>query len=115
MTLCGSPARTGRLRGRKQRPESAFDAEAVFAACAEHRVAVEINCRPDRLDPPLRLLRQAVAAGCLFAIDSDAHAPGELDWLDNGCRRAEEAQVPPERIVNTWPLPKLLAWTGRRR
>ena len=62
------------------RPESQFDAERVFAACAEHGVAVEINYRPERLDPPRRLLRLAVEAGCLFAIDTDAHAPGQLDW-----------------------------------
>lgn len=80
---------TGRLvAGSRQRPESQFDADAVFAACAEHGVAVEVNCRPERLDPPKRLLRLAVAAGCLFAIDSDAHAPGQLDWLPYGCERA---------------------------
>ena len=62
--------------GPATRPESQFDAERVFAACAEHGVAVEINSRPERLDPPRRLLRLAVDAGCLFAIDTDAHAPG---------------------------------------
>src|SRR5206468_10959735 len=72
--VAGSGERPGR-----QRPESQFDPDAVFAACAEHGVAVEVNCRPERLDPPKRLLRLAVAAGCLIAIDSDAHAPGQLD------------------------------------
>lgn len=62
---------TGRLvtGGRGTRPESEFDAEAVFAACAEHQVAVEVNSRPERLDPPRRLLRLAVEAGCLFSLD----------------------------------------------
>ncbi|WP_412544390.1 PHP domain-containing protein [Longispora sp. K20-0274] len=107
---------TGRLRSeRRTRPESAFDAAAVFAACAEHQVAVEINSRPERLDPPTRLLRLAVDAGCLFSIDSDAHAPGQLDWLDNGCARAERVGVPTERIVNTWPVDRLLAWSRRLR
>ncbi|MFZ5872207.1 MAG: PHP domain-containing protein [Actinomycetota bacterium] len=107
---------TGRLvtGGRGTRPESRFDAEAVFAACAAHGVAVEINCRPERLDPPRRLLRQAVEAGCLFAIDTDAHAPGQLDWQAYGCARAVECGVPPERVVNTWPVEELLAWTSRR-
>ena len=105
---------TGRLvtGGRGQRPESEFDAEAVFAACAEHGVAVEINSRPERLDPPRRLLRQAVAAGCLFSIDTDAHAPGQLDWQAYGCARAEECGVPGARVINTWPVEKLLAWAA---
>ncbi len=109
---------TGRMvmgregRNPKGRPESQFDAEAVFAACAEHSVAVEINSRPERKDPPKRLLRQAVAAGCLFSIDTDAHAPGQLDWQIIGCARAEECDVPAERVVNTWTLDRLLEWTG---
>ena len=108
---------TGRLvtGGRGTRPESQFDAARVFAACAEHGVAVEINCRPERLDPPRRLLRQAVEAGCLFSIDTDAHAPGQLDWQPYGCARAAECDVPVDRIVNTWPVDDLLAWTGRDR
>jgi putative hydrolase len=104
---------TGRLvtGGRGQRPESEFDAELVFAACAQFGVAVEINSRPERLDPPKRLLRLAVEAGCLFAIDTDAHAPGQLDWQLNGCERAARCGVPIERIVNTWSQVDLLAWT----
>jgi len=103
---------TGRMvTGNRKRPESQFDADAVFAACAEHGVAVEINSRPERLDPPRRLLRQAVEAGCVFTIDTDAHAPGQLDWLRNGCERAVECEVPADRVLNTWPLEKLLAAT----
>jgi putative hydrolase len=102
-------------RGRrgKPRPESAFDAEVVFEACRRFDVAVEINCRPERLDPPRRLLRLAVETGCLFAIDTDAHAPGQLDWRAYGAARAEECDVPPDRIVTTWPVDRLLEWTGR--
>jgi putative hydrolase len=92
---------TGRMMMRnRSRPESQFDADAVFAACREHGVAVEINCRPERQDPPDDLLRQAADAGCLFAIDTDAHAPGQLDWLDNGCERAERAGITPDRVLN---------------
>jgi len=83
------------------RPESVFDPETVFAACRDNGVAVEINCRPERQDPPGRLLRLAVDAGCMFAIDTDAHAPGQLDWLDSGCRRAETAGIQPDRVINT--------------
>ena len=75
-------------RGGRGRPESQFDADAVFRACLDHNKAVEINSRPDRLDPPKRLLRTAYELGCLFTIDTDAHAPGQLDWLHNGCERA---------------------------
>jgi putative hydrolase len=104
---------TGRMvTGTRSRPESQFDAAAVFAACAEHGVAVEINSRPERLDPPKRLLRLAVEAGCTFTIDTDAHAPGQLDWLDNGCSRAAECGVPADRVLNTWPVERLLEHTG---
>lgn len=106
---------TGRLVTGRGRPESEFDADAVFAACAEAGTAVEINSRPERLDPPRRLLRQAVAAGALFAVDTDAHAPGQLDWQILGCARAEECEVPAERVVTTWSLEQLLAWTREGR
>ncbi|MGW2633722.1 PHP domain-containing protein [Streptomyces chattanoogensis] len=106
---------TGRLITGKPRPESRFDADEVFAACADHHTAVEINCRPDRLDPPRRLLRRALEAGTLFSVDSDAHAPGQLDWLIYGCARAEECEVPPERVINTWTARQLTDWTGTGR
>jgi putative hydrolase len=106
---------TGRLvtGGRGTRPQSTFDAAEVFAACAAHDVAVEINSRPERRDPPDDLVAVALEAGCLFSIDSDAHAPGQLDFLDHGCARAEELGVPAERIVNTWDVQRLLSWTSR--
>ncbi|MFJ6934816.1 PHP domain-containing protein [Streptomyces sp. NPDC101132] len=102
---------TGRLVTGRGRPESEFDAAEVFAACAAAGTAVEVNSRPERLDPPRRLLRQAVDAGVLFAVDTDAHAPGQLDWQIYGCERAVECGVPEERVVNTWPADRLLAWT----
>ncbi|WP_046780041.1 PHP domain-containing protein [Streptomyces yangpuensis] len=105
---------TGRLVTGRGRPESRFDAEEVFAACAEAGTAVEINSRPERLDPPRRLLRLAVAAGTFFAIDTDAHAPGQLDWQILGCERAAECGVPTERVINTWPAEDLLTWTRTR-
>jgi putative hydrolase len=92
------------------RPESQFDADAVFAACAEHDTAVEINSRPERLDPPRRLLRKAVDAGCKISIDTDAHAPGQLEWQVYGCARAADCEVPVDTIVNTWPADELVAW-----
>ena len=103
----------GHGRGGKGRPESAFDAEVVFAACARFDVAVEVNSRPERLDPPKRLLRLAVEAGCRVAIDTDAHAPGQLDWQHLGCERAHLCGVTPDRVVNAWSAADLLAWTAR--
>jgi putative hydrolase len=91
----------GQQGGRGRRPESVFDPAAVFGACREHGVAVEINCRPERMDPPDRLLGLAAEAGCRFAIDTDAHAPGQLDWLGNGTVRAEKFGISPERVINT--------------
>jgi putative hydrolase len=105
---------TGRLvtGERGTRPESEFDAELVFAACQQFGVAVEINSRHERLDPPKRLLRLAVESGCLFSIDTDAHAPGQLDWQVNGCERAARCDVDPATIVNTWAQGDLLAWAA---
>lgn len=103
---------TGRLveGNRGIRAESAFDAEAVFTACRDNGVAVEINSRPERRDPPSRLLDLALQIGCNFSIDTDAHAPGQLDFLGYGAQRALDAGVPPDRIVNTWSADRLLEW-----
>jgi putative hydrolase len=106
---------TGRMVVGRGRPESEFDPRAVFAACAESGVAVEVNSRPERQDPPKRLLRLAVEAGCRVAIDTDAHAPGQLDWQVLGCERAAACGVAPDLVVNAWPAEELLAWTARRR
>jgi putative hydrolase len=105
---------TGRLveGSRGTRGQSSFDAAAVFEACAAHEVAVEINARPERCDPPDELVALAQDAGCLFSIDSDAHAPGQLDFQIFGCARAERIGVPLKRIVNTWEIDRLLAWAN---
>jgi putative hydrolase len=107
----GRGGERGRRGGGRGRPESTFDADAVFAAAVAHDKAIEINSRPERLDPPKRLLRRALEAGCRFSIDTDAHAPGQLDWQRFGCERAVACGVPAERIVNTWLLDDLLTWT----
>ncbi len=104
---------TGRMIMGRGRPESVFDPGKVFAACRQHGVAVEINCRPERQDPPDALLSLAAEAGCVFAIDTDAHAPGQLDWLDSGCRRAERFGIRPERVINTRAAPDLAAHRHR--
>ena len=106
---------TGRLvtGNRGTRAQSRFDAKAVFEACAEHDVAVEINSRPERRDPPTELLALARDLGCVFSIDSDAHAPGQLDFQVLGCERAEEAGIDADRIVNTWSQERLIAWAAK--
>ena len=104
---------TGRLVTgvRGVRPESKFDAERVFTACRDSGTAVEINCRPERRDPPTRLLTMAMDIVCVFSIDTDSHAPGQLEFLGYGAQRALDAGLAAERIVNTWDADKLLAWT----
>ena len=103
---------TGRLIGK--RDQSSFDADYVFAACAQFGTAVEINCRPERLDPPRELLDLAIGYGCYFSIDSDAHATGQLEWQPHGCNRAAERAVPIERVINTWAVEELLDWTSSK-
>ncbi len=107
----------GHCTGRKVvgtgRPPSLFDADLVFAACARFDTAVEINCRPERRDPPDDLLDLALEWGCLVAIDTDAHAPGQMEWVNWGCDQAVRHGIAPERIVNCWAPDDLLAWTAR--
>jgi putative hydrolase len=103
---------TGRLLAGRGRPPSTFDAAAVFGACLRTGTAVEINSRPERRDPPDSLLRLAVELGCWVSIDTDAHAPGQLEWLGLGCEQASQAEVPVGSIVNSWPADRLLEWTA---
>ncbi len=101
---------TGRMVTGRGRPESEFDADLVFASCLHFDKAVEINCRPERLDPPLRMLRRVVELGIKVSIDTDAHATHQLRWHPYGCNRAAECGVPVTNIVNTWPVEALLTW-----
>ena len=104
---------TGRMvTGKRHRPPSTFDAEIVFAAALRFDKAIEVNARPERLDPPKRILRLAVEAGCRVAIDSDAHAPGQLAWLPYGCDRAAACGVTEGSVVNTLDADQLLAWAA---
>ncbi len=102
---------TGRMKtAKRNRPPSDFDSEIVFAAALRFDKAIEINARPERLDPPKRLLRLAVEAGCRLSIDTDAHAPGQLDWLPYGCERAAACGVEVVSVVNAMPAEQLIAW-----
>jgi putative hydrolase len=84
----------------------------VFAACARFETAVEINCRPERQDPPEELLELALDYDCKLAIDTDAHAPGQLEWQPYGCDKAARLGVAAERVVNTLPADELCAWAA---
>jgi putative hydrolase len=103
---------TGRILVGKGRPQSTFDAEAVFEACARTGTAVEINSRPERLDPPESLLSLALSLGCVVVVDTDAHAPGQLEWQRNGCEQAARVGVRPDQIMNALPMDDFLAWTA---
>jgi putative hydrolase len=106
----------GHCTGRKVvgtgRPQSQFDPEIVFAACKRFDVALEINCRPERQDPPEDLLEMAIEWDLDFSIDTDAHAPGQMEWQVYGCDKATRFGIPAERIVNTRSADDLLAWAG---
>ena len=103
---------TGRIVVGRGRPPSTFDAEEVFGACAANGTAVEINSRPERLDPPEPLLELALSLGCVVVVDTDAHAPGQLEWQRNGCEQAARVGVPADRVMNTLPVDDFLAWTA---
>ena len=96
------------------RAPSQFDAELVFAACAQFDTAVEINCRPERQDPPEELLELAVEWDCLIAIDTDAHAPGQIEWQAYGCDKAVRCGVNPDNIINTWDADELIEWASAK-
>ncbi|HUQ42581.1 MAG TPA: PHP domain-containing protein [Candidatus Limnocylindrales bacterium] len=106
---------TGRYVTGRGRPQSQFDAELVFHACEQFDTAVEINSRPERLDPPNDLLKIAVEMGCEFAISTDAHAPGQLEWQPYGADKAIETGVTIDRVINSRSAEELIAWTRRRR
>ncbi len=96
----------------RERPESTYDTDIVFAACWKFDKAVEVNCRPERLDPPRRLLSRVVALDVKVSIDTDAHAIAQLDWHAFGCDRAAECGVEPDGVVNTWGVDRLLDWAS---
>src|SRR2546430_14002368 len=104
---------TGRYVVGRGPPQSEFDAEVVFHACQRFGTAVQINSLTGRLEPPDDLLALAVEMGCRFAINTDAHAPGQLEWQPYGADKAVETGVTIDRIVNSWSADELLEWTRR--
>jgi len=95
----------GRMIGK--RDPIAFDTEAIFDACAENNVCLEINAHPQRLDLPDNYARQAVAKGVQLVVDTDAHAGSDLDLIEYGVAVARRAWCTAENILNTLKLTDL--------
>jgi putative hydrolase len=87
--------------------------DEVFLAASRSGVAVELDGDPYRQDLDHTLARRALDAGCLFALDSDAHAGDELGYADFALAHARLAGIPAERIINTWPVKRLLEWAKK--
>jgi putative hydrolase len=102
----------GRMYG--SRPGITADWATVFAEATARGVAVEIDGDPSRQDLDYELARQAVAAGCLFALDSDAHGVDEWGYAETAVAHARLAGVPAERVINCWPLDRLMNWLSGR-
>lgn len=102
----------GRIIG--EREDLDLDWDVIFEAAAATGTALELNGSPHRLDLSAERARQAVAAGCLLAIDSDAHRTGEFAHLDWGVSQARRGWVEAASVVNTRPLDDLLAWTREK-
>jgi putative hydrolase len=103
---------TGRKLVGRGRPPSVFDADIVFAACAQFDTAIEINCRPERQDPPDELVDLAIEWDLRFAIDTDAHAPGQMEWQAYGCDKAALHGIDPGQVVNAMSADDLVAWAA---
>ena len=98
----------GRITGSRAGVMARWD--EVFAAAAQRGVAIEIDGDPARQDLDFTMATRALEAGCLFALDSDAHTTTQLSYAETAVAHARLAGIPAERIVNWWPLERLLAW-----
>ena len=98
----------GRITG--SRAGVIADWDAVFESAAQRGVAIEIDGDPARQDLDHTLASRALAAGCVFALDSDAHTTAQLSYAETAIAHARLAGIPADSIVNCWPLDRLLAW-----
>jgi len=105
----------GHPRGRKygSRPGVSANWDRVFEAAEQSGVAIEIDGDPSRQDVDYELAKRAVEAGCLFALDSDAHSTAELSYAETAIAHARLAGVPKDRIINCWSLERLINWLRR--
>ena len=103
----------GRISG--SRGGVVADWDAVFAEAAKERVAIEIDGDPARQDLDYVIAARALSAGCLFALDSDAHTTAQFSYVDTAIAHARLAAIPPDRIVNCWPDDRLMVWLSDRQ
>lgn len=103
----------GRMFG--SRPGISADWRRVFSVAADTGVAIEIDGDPSRQDMDYTLARVAIECGCLIALSSDAHAASQLRYIENAIAHARLAAIPPDCVINTWPVEQLLTWAGRTR
>ncbi|MGH9411276.1 MAG: PHP domain-containing protein [Vicinamibacterales bacterium] len=96
------------------RPGVSADWKKVFAEAARRDVAIEIDGNWHRQDIDYELAALALDAGCLFALDSDAHSIGELPFTDYSVAHARIAGVPADRVVNCWDEGKFESWLKER-
>ncbi len=89
---------TGRRPG--SREGASYDFEAVFKEAARHRVALEIDCDPARMDLSPEMARLALECGCNFTLDADAHSPAEFAYVPMAMWMARRAGIPQDRILN---------------
>jgi histidinol phosphatase-like PHP family hydrolase len=103
----------GHPRGRMFNARAGIVADwpAVFRRAAERGVAIEIDGDVSRQDLDFSMAKAANNAGCLFALDSDAHAANQLWMADYAIAHARLAGIAKDRIINCWPVPKILEWT----
>jgi DNA polymerase (family 10) len=101
-SLIGHP--TGRIQLR--RDAYPFDMHAVLTAAAEHKVAMELNSYPDRLDLNDVDLRQAKQCGVKIVINTDSHHTSHMEKIRYGVLQARRAWLTKDDVLNTLPAPK---------
>ena len=98
----------------QSRDDLDLDWPVVYEEAARTGTALEMNGSPHRLDLAIERARRAVEAGCILAIDSDAHKTAELDFVRWGISQARRAWVEPSIVLNTRPRDALLAWVAAK-
>ena len=91
------------------------DIALLAREAAQRNVALEVNSNTMRLDLRDSHVRIAMEAGCLVAIDTDAHGAGDFDQLPYGIATARRGWLTCERCVNAWTRDALSKWIRSKR